>query len=208
MKESKKTFWLAIIAFLFVAVIGIGLWTSRPQSMPLKRSAAETVELLGKTEATISAQDARKILAEKSARYRFIDLRDPAAFIQDHIDGAVNIPLNSLMAPEYATLFKDASTTYILYGDGPSDANGPWLTLQQAGFDNFKTLQGGYALFTNFPDSAYIAERPQFDYKKVFESEQAKLLSAAKATPSPSAPAKKAVIPKKKAVEKEQDEGC
>ncbi|MBK7478052.1 MAG: rhodanese-like domain-containing protein [Haliscomenobacter sp.] len=208
MKESKKTFWLAIIAFLFVVVIGIGLWTSRPQSAPLKRSATETLELLGKAEATISAQDARKILAEKSTRYRFIDLRDPAAFMQGHIDGALNIPMNSLMAPEYLTLFKDASTTYILYGNDPSYANGPWLTLQQAGFDNFKTLQGGYALFTNFPDSAYIAERPQFDYKKVFESEQAKLLSAAKATPSPSAPAKKAVIPKKKAVEKEQEEGC
>ncbi len=209
---------LMIVAVLFALVIIIGLITVKKPVHSYKMNSSEMLTLLGQEEYKVAPEKALEIIDQNTSGYQFVDLRDQASYAKGHLKDAINIPVHSLLNADYAKLFKDSSTTYILYGANQSSANGPWMILKQLGYPSVQILQGGYDYLTKMATTdslpVYDAEVAAYDYAAVFAEtiEKAqKEEEVLKAKPKPvyvTKPAPKKIIPKPKVIEEEEEEGC
>lgn len=178
-----------------------------------KTAEEEALKIALSNDYLISPSEAEKLADESSAL--FIDLRSPAQFTRGHIDAAVNLPTHNLLEPESKKILKDKTKTIILYGDSELEANGPWMLLMQLGYQNIKVLQGGYSYWSDLEaDGNYLTETALFPYDSLFVlATQRTQLEEEALRPKPvvvrQAPSpQKNIVPQKKKVEKEEEEGC
>ena len=167
-------------AIAFVAVILIALLSIDKPEHPYALSQEQALDTtLAYKKMEVLPEDVPSMLKNSSSSCVFVDLRNPGEFTKGHIDGAVNIPFNSLMDPENLEFFREKgpATIAVLYGEDQIQANGPWMILTQLGYENIKVLKGGYTFyathapnFSNLPPTpAYMVEEPMYDYKKIVE---------------------------------------
>lgn len=166
--------------FTFILVIVIGLLTLNWPDLKYERSLEETVEAVLLEEDLVYPEDLVMIVEYEEPGYAIIDLRSPYDYIKGHINGAVNIPVNSILDKENINAFNhytSDSVTVIFYGKDQLEANGPWMILKQMGYDNIKVLMGGYHYFTTGPLDiydmpevpAYLVEEPAYDFYGIME---------------------------------------
>ena len=162
---------LVLIALLIAAIV-----ICRTSEPIYKQTAQEALADLAKDDGIILPQDALNLsLVKSDASHVFVDIRTPYDYVKGHIEGAINLPSNSILSKEAQEVFNrlyDAKVTVILYGNTQNQANTPWLILKQIGYDNVKILAGGYTSFNAYmrKDSVAIAnfkaaEMPMFDFK-------------------------------------------
>lgn len=178
MKHPNLNFIAFVVTFILVIVIG--LLTLNWPDLKYKRSLEETVEAILQEEDLAYPEDLVTIVEYEEPGYAIIDLRSPYEFIKGHINGAVNIPVNSILDKSNLNTFNQYaadSVTVIFYGKDQLEANGPWMILKQMGFDNIKVLMGGYHYFTTGPLDiydmpevpAYLVEEPAYDFYSIME---------------------------------------
>jgi len=178
MKHPNLNFIAFVVTFILVIVIG--LLTLNWPDLEYKRSLEETVEVILQEEDLVFPEDLVMILDYEEPGYAIIDLRSPYDYIRGHINGAVNMPVNSILDKENLKNFNKYATdsvTVIFYGKDQLEANGPWMILKQMGFDNIKVLMGGHHYFTTGPLDiydmpeipAYMVEEPAYDFYGVME---------------------------------------
>lgn len=150
-----------------------------------------------------------------------VDIRPAAQYRIDGLKTAINIPTQNLMEQENLDRFENTEAAFVLYGNDTGEANGPWMLLRQMGFQNVKILQGGLQYLLAASDQ-YAApedlpplqsETARYDYLALLDSvrvayQEEMQIKADQAASAPrQAPAKK-ILPKRKAVEEEEEEGC
>lgn len=173
---------LNFIAFVltFILVIVIGLLTLNWPDLKYERSLDETVEVILLEEDLVYPEDFVMVVEYQEPGYAIIDLRNPYDYINGHIMGALNLPVNSILDKENLKRFKQYaadSVTVVLYGTDQLEANGPWMILKQMGYDNIKVLMGGYQYFTTGPLDiydmpevpAYLVEEPAYDFYSIMD---------------------------------------
>ncbi|MFK5856984.1 MAG: rhodanese-like domain-containing protein, partial [Bacteroidota bacterium] len=107
-----------------------------------------------------------------------IDIRNNYDYARSHIASAKNISAVELLSKDNIRWLKElkkSNTTVIIYGDTPLQGNGPWMVLQQLGFDNITFLEGGFDYYVAYKNaeenSLYIdlfeAGYPKYDYAEV-----------------------------------------
>lgn len=182
MKNTNlKTNRLSIAVLLFVVIIVFGLITITRPDFEYKLSSAETLELVLSFEGEITPEEVEEIIWNETQGYQFVDLRYPFEFQKSHIDGAINVPLQSCLEEDRIKFFKQMqkdSIIVILYGYNQSEAVGPWMVMNQLGFDNMKILLGGYGYFSGetfdmYNESEipqYLVEEPKYDYAGIMNS--------------------------------------
>ncbi|KKL73981.1 hypothetical protein LCGC14_2069470 [marine sediment metagenome] len=79
------------------------------------------------------------------------DLRDSQIFNQDHLPGAINLPLGDLDIKSVHDQF-DNPWTYVLYSGGSDVANQVWILVSQMGFENVLVLVDGNKLLDESPN--------------------------------------------------------
>jgi len=178
MKHPNLNFIAFVVTFILVIVIG--LLTLNWPDLEYKLSPEETVEVILQEEDLVYPEDLVMIVEYEEPGYAIIDLRSPYDYIKGHINGAVNIPVNSILDKENLKTFNQYitdSVTMVFYGKDQLEANGPWMILKQMGFDNIKVLMGGYQYFTTGPLDiydmpeipAYLVEEPAYDFYGIME---------------------------------------
>lgn len=178
-KHPNRSFVAFVV--IFVGVIVIGLLTLNWPDLKYKLSPEETLEQLMLEEDLIFPEDLAGIVEYEDSGYVIIDLRNPYDYINGHINGALNIPSNSLLDKENIKAFKEYeadSAIVVLYGHTQLEANGPWMILKQMGYNNFVVLMGGYHYFTTGPLDlyempeipGYLAEEPAYNFYEIMES--------------------------------------
>jgi rhodanese-related sulfurtransferase len=178
MKHPNLNFIAFVVTFILVIVIG--LLTLNWPDLEYKRSPEEMVEVILQEEDLVYPEDLVMIVEYEEPGYAIIDLRSPYDYIKGHINGAVNIPVNSILDKENLKTFNQYitdSVTMVFYGKDQLEANGPWMILKQMGFDNIKVLMGGYHYFTTGPLDiydmpeipAYLVEEPAYDFYGIME---------------------------------------
>jgi rhodanese-related sulfurtransferase len=143
-------------------------------------SAAELHVVATDSAHYISPEKALGLLRENTGEYLFVDLRNPRQYDNGHIDGAVNLPMETVLDPAARKLLRSAPRI-VLYDIGSSGANQVWMLLRQTGFENLYVLEGGLAYWQQQvmnPDifkSAAIAadEKAKFDFKGLTQGEGA-----------------------------------
>ena len=211
-KHPNRSFVAFVLTFIFVIVVG--LLTINWPDLKYKLSPEETVEQLLLDEYSFYPEDLVGIVEFEDPAYVLIDLRNPYEYIKGHVNGAINIPANSVLDKENLKAFdqyvKD-SLTVILYGETQLDANGPWMILNQMGYENLKVLLGGYHYFTTGPLDFYdmpeipdyLAEEPKHDFYGVMEALGSMTYEEAEAGSQP-----EVIIPTRKKKESVVEGGC
>jgi rhodanese-related sulfurtransferase len=211
MKEFSNNKGLITASAIFVAVIIIGLLTTRKPEIEYRFTPGQTIEALQNLNYFISPVEVAKSAKANDNQFVYIDLRSPYDFNKGNIQGSVNIPANRILEKESLSFF-DAlaarSATVVIYDADQSLATGPWMLLLQLGFNNVKILQGGWNIYsvsnqqnpTQYPGLS--AETPKYDYAAI---NAAKGKSMATET---STEKKEEIVPKKKVKTAQVEGGC
>ena len=170
--NPKKT----IIALtLFVIVIIVGLLTITNPRLNYKLSPEETVECVASDDGYVLPYELEDVLVGSVDTVILIDIRNTFDFSRGHIPGAENISAVELLNEdniERLEKLKSAGYCVLIYGDSQLQANGPCMVYRQLGFDNVKTLMGGYQYYNlwkdslpdSYADDGYLLGAPKYDY--------------------------------------------
>jgi len=211
-KHPNRSF--VAFVFIFILVIVIGLLTINRPDLKFSMSMEEAIEQVILNEDEMYPEDLVGIIEMEEPGYVLIDLRNPYEFMKSHINGAVNIPSNSILDKANLKMFKQHladSVTVVVYGQTQLEANGPWMILKQMGFQNIKVLMGGYHYFTTGPLDfydmpevpEYLVEEPAYDFFGVMETLGSRSIEEEESGDQP-----QVVIPTRKKKENVIEGGC
>lgn len=88
---------------------------------------------------------------------KIIDVRDPEAFAEFHLPGAINIPYSDITKEQFATTFENDYGKNILVSNGGVQAEKAWLLVTRLGYSNNFVLNGG---LNQFVSNIFYAPRP------------------------------------------------
>ncbi len=134
--KSNKP-WLSLLGLAIIIVFLAFLF--RPKSPEYQTETQQAMKMMVDQQNQVAVSD----LAGK----QLIDIRTTELFAQGHAENAISIPVRNLLDDESLELFnrllKNGQTT-VLYGSDELQTVAPCLLLQQMGYTNLKTLEGGY----------------------------------------------------------------
>ena len=170
---------LGSVVVLLLAFLIITSLQSRDRYR-FRLSAAELHAIASDSAHYMSPEKALALLREHDGEYLFVDLRNPRQYDNGHIDGAVNLPMETVLDPAARVLLRSAPNI-VLYDDGSVGANQVWMLLRQTGFENLYVLEGGLAYWKQqvmspdiFKPAAIAAdEKAKFDFKGLTQGEGA-----------------------------------
>jgi rhodanese-related sulfurtransferase len=181
MKELNRTDRLTIATILLSVILIIGLVTYKQPQVSYKLTVEETLAMLETSQPCISPDEVNSFLKNNDAGFILVDLRSPSAYQKSHIGQAINIPIQEILEKQHLEYFNDLhnqNKTIVLYANDQTDANAAWMVLQQAGFDRFLIMEGGYesvnpvneepGMASSFPD--HSSEKAAYDFKEIMKS--------------------------------------
>ncbi|GET20233.1 hypothetical protein JCM18694_04790 [Prolixibacter denitrificans] len=83
------------------------------------------------------------MLIQKDPSMVLIDVRSKDEFDAYHIPGAINIPIDNILADDWAGYFDQMAKMNVLYSNGNSKATEAWMLLRQKGYKSNYVMQGG-----------------------------------------------------------------
>ncbi len=172
---------------LFIVLIIIGLLTLKSPKIKYELSPEETLDLVRWDEGYVFPYELEDVLSGVTDTVILIDIRNTFDFSRGNIPGSENITSVKLLDEKnYKRLesLKDEGICVVLYGDSQLQTNGPWLVLRQLGFDNVKSLMGGYNYYQKwkdnladtYADDEYLLGTARYDYAE--EANSAALIDA------------------------------
>jgi rhodanese-related sulfurtransferase len=82
-------------------------------------------------------------IIQGNAQVLYIDLRTPEQYQRFSLPGAVHIPPEDILAPQWRRFFRKDPRQKVLYGDGTSLPARTWTALRRQGHENIFVLEGG-----------------------------------------------------------------
>jgi len=173
--NPKRT---VITMVIFVVIIIVGLFTLTSPRLKYKINPTEAINMVSVANQGVDASKIDNLLIASNNPTILIDIRNNYDYARSHIASANNISSVELLSKDNIKWLKelrDNKTTVVIYGDNPLQANGPWMILQQLGFDNVTFLKGGYKHYLKFKEAeknhitipAFIAGKANYDYAEV-----------------------------------------
>jgi len=161
---------------IVLLLIGASLLSCQKETA--KKYALSTEEVL---EAYLKKDDiltveklANILLCKHEHNYRFIDLRTPPEFIQNHLEGAINVPAKDVLDIDNFDILNQDEYLNVLYCRGGSQAINVYMILKQLGFKNIKVALGGFDFINNsiieeygIKSGDYDEEKPKYDYLRM-----------------------------------------
>jgi rhodanese-related sulfurtransferase len=129
---------IIIIGLAFIGAILPERTTSRGE---LKPGEVLTIALSGEQYFTVD--EVARLMVQEDTAYLMIDVRSSSDFQECHIPGAINLPLNDLLNPDWLGYLDQPAVKKIFYSNGNHFANEAWIVVEQKGFDNCYIMKGG-----------------------------------------------------------------
>ena len=173
--NPKRT---VITMVIFVVIIVVGLLTLTNPRLKYKISPPEAISMVTSFNHGVDAAKIDNMLSASNNPSILIDIRNNYDYARGHIASADNISAVELLSKDNIKWLKelnDSKTTVVIYGDNPLQANGPWMVLQQLGFDNVTFLNGGYNCYVEYKNAetenksapAFEAGKAKYNYAEV-----------------------------------------
>jgi rhodanese-related sulfurtransferase len=141
----KKTDYLIIAILLLGSVIALILASKKTEFKEMKSS--ELLYEINKLERYFTTDEVAKFIIDKQPDIILIDLRDTSEYKSFTIQGAINIPYDSVFSANYEGILKNKDIRKIFFSNGSSLADQAWLVLKRAGFENIYVMKGGLNLW-------------------------------------------------------------
>mgnify|MGYP001378756935 CR=1 FL=1 len=210
MKELKRTKRLSVSIIGYLAIVLIGLLSFTTPSIQFNVDERQILAEIEEMNHEIFPDEALEYVIEQNPDYLLVDIRDEYRYLQNHLEGAINIPMNYLLDEENIKILDQAtsdSLQILFYGENQIQANAAWMLSYQIGYTNTKVMMGGFDLVNdpNFdPDkiAAYLIEEPKFDFYMMMEEAKDQMENPDQVVDEPAIQ----IIPVKR-VENDIDEG-
>jgi len=169
---------LPLFSAIFLIIIVIGFFTLRRPSIDYAMNIEESWKEAVNDKSALRPERVYEILhTADTAYYQFIDIRTPAEFLTNHIEGAINIPVHQILDDEVKSIFRQDKKINVIYGNTHVEACAPVMLLKQIGYENNIVMLGGfshfkdYVLKTYMPNASnYLDEKPEMDFKAIMSS--------------------------------------
>lgn len=141
----KPLHYLTLVFLILGVIIAlVPQNTTRPYKLTAEQLLAE---IRTGTQFVTPDEVAGKIIS-KDPSIQLIDVRNPREFDMFSLPGALNVPLQNILSPEYDDLLNQGTKMNIFYSNGSTEANEAWLLTRQLGYQNNYVLQGGLNYWT------------------------------------------------------------
>lgn len=165
----------ALIILITVALIGVSLREKKENSIVV--SAEEVHKLIADGSHFYNPSDLEKNLKSHDTNLVLIDLRAPDQFLNNGINGAINIPFQRILDDDYKSLLHNDKVK-IMYGGQESKAAEVWILLSQMGIKNIYVLKGDLPYWMAkvenkdiFGNASLDDEKARRDFKKELSGE-------------------------------------
>ena len=212
MKELNRTDRLNIAVILIMVILTIGLITLSPPDLKYSVSSESMLEELFSEGNLVTPGEIDSVLSGDTPEHFFIDVRNPYEYHKSHLVDAVNIPLHDILEPASTALFdslSEASTTMVVYGSKPTEANAAWMMLRQLGYENTRAVSEGYVFYRDLkmtgPGTAegpgFFLDKAAYDFRDIVEEAGGEVTGETPAGPE-------MVMPKRKKRKNTVEGGC
>lgn len=131
---------------LSIAAVSLGLLIAAVPQNTTKQFKLTPVELLTEVKSGqqfIMPEEVASMIVQKDPSIQLIDVRNVDEFAKFSLPGAINVPLESILNPEFEEVINQDIKTNIFYSNGSLQANEAWMLTRQLGYKNNFVLMGG-----------------------------------------------------------------
>lgn len=148
------------------------------------------------------------MMVQKDPTLQLIDVRPQTEYEQYHLPGAINVPIDNILADENSAWFDQEAKMNVLIANGTTLASQAWMLLRQKRYGNIFVMQGGMNYWaetimnpTSPGEAVPDDELARYDFRKAASGVlggggAAAPVTSSVAAPAPAAP--KTGAPKKK----------
>lgn len=165
---------------------------------PFRLTAGQLLEEVKEEQQFVHPDLVADMLVQKDPTLQLIDMRSKAEFEKFSLPGAINIPIESLLDPEYADYLNQDVKMNVFYSNSSNKANQAWMITRQLGYHNNYVLQGGlnYWVETIMNPEKPAETSPNEEFAKYdFRKGAGAALGGAAITPTTSASEAPAALP-------------
>jgi rhodanese-related sulfurtransferase len=139
-KHMKPRLILAIV----LLTLGL-IMAAIPQNTthPYKLSPEALLEHVNSGMQYVTPDEIADMIINKDPSLMLIDVRPENEYEKYHLPGAINIPLSSLLDPQWKPYLDQDIRLNVFYSNSTVNANQAWMLTRQLGYKNNYVLQGG-----------------------------------------------------------------
>ncbi len=133
-----------VLLALFIIPLGMILaFVPANTTHPYKLSPKDLLEHVNSGMQYFSPDEVAHMLVSKDPSLVLIDVRPETDYEKFHLPGAINIPLSSMLDPQWTDYVNQDLRYNVFYSNGTVNANQAWMLCRQLGYENNFVLQGG-----------------------------------------------------------------
>jgi sulfur-carrier protein adenylyltransferase/sulfurtransferase len=136
----KPLYYLTLILLILALIIAL---VPQNTTRPYKLTAEQLLAEIRTGTQFVSPDEVADKIVQKDPSIQLIDVRNPREFDMFSLPGAINIPLQDILAEKNVDVLNQGTKMNILYSNGSTEANEAWLLTRQLGYQNNYVLQGG-----------------------------------------------------------------
>jgi len=131
-----------IMGLMFIgSLIAVFLPDVKPHTQTV--SAKELLYEVNKQGRYVSTDEVAKMIMESDPSLLLIDIRTPQDFKKYTIQGAINVPFDSILNKNNIDYFNQDVYTTVIFSNGSSLADQAWLMLRSYDYQGNKVMKGG-----------------------------------------------------------------
>ena len=145
MSESQNTrfsFRVQVSVLLIAFAVLAWMLPGRPYSAS-ELSPSEMISALNESGHMISVDRVARSVVNEDHSIQLVDIRQPAEYFRANIPGAINIPFEDILNPDWSGYFDDPDKPAVLYANGNTFAAEAWMLCTQAGYSGVRIMEGG-----------------------------------------------------------------
>ncbi len=157
---------ILLVCFALLALI---LPDKHRSASELKPS--EMITLMNRGDRFLTCDQVARMMVYEDSTIQLVDIRGPEQYISAHIPGAINIPFEDIVNPDWAGYLDDPSRNAVLCANDDLHASEAWMMCTQMGYRDVRIMAGGmHAWFEIIMESEFTGERITAAENALFET--------------------------------------
>jgi sulfur-carrier protein adenylyltransferase/sulfurtransferase len=136
---SPRLLTTALILMLGLIIAAV----PRNTTTPFKLTAEQILDEIKSGTQYLEPEQIAQMIVEKEPTLQLIDVRPVTEFEKFSLPGAINIPIDNILAAEFVDVLNQDIMTNVFYSNGTTQANEAWMLVRQLGYENNYVLRGG-----------------------------------------------------------------
>lgn len=136
---SPRLLTTALILMLGLIIAAV----PRNTTTPFKLTAEQILDEIKSGTQYLEPEQIAQMIVEKEPTLQLIDVRPVTEFEKFSLPGAINIPIDNILAAEFVDVLNQDIMANVFYSNGTTQANEAWMLVRQLGYENNYVLRGG-----------------------------------------------------------------